>query len=131
MAFSSGSNIQLAQHLVGASKWEQATNGSCSRNWMNTAVSHQLYLTYRAVYACSESLYYYRSLILHCCILISQYMRRCQIGVQFESRARTKFLATLFQPMTSMSDYQSVPWSHSFQKMYNTHMCKMHLIVEK
>ena len=33
----SGSNIQ----------WEQPTNGSCSRNWMNTAVSHQLYLTYR------------------------------------------------------------------------------------
>ena len=36
------------------------------------------------------------------------YMRRCQIRVQFESGARTKFLATLFQPMTSMSDYQSV-----------------------
>ena len=59
------------------------------------------------------------------------YMRRCQIRVQFESGARTKFLATLFQPMTSMSDYQSVPWSHSFQNMYNTHMCKMHLIAEK
>ena len=57
--------------------------------------------------------------------------RRCQIRVQFESGARTKFLAALFQPMTSMSDYQSVPWSHSFQKMYNTHMCKRHLIVEK
>ena len=57
--------------------------------------------------------------------------RRCQIRVQFDSGARTKFLATLFQPMTSMSDYQSVPWSHSFQNMYNTHMCKMHLIVEK
>ena len=58
-------------------------------------------------------------------------MRRCQIRVQFESGARTKFLAALFQPMTSMSDYQSVPWSHSFQNMYNTHMFKMHLIVEK
>ena len=56
------------------------------------------------------------------------HMRRCQIRVQFESGARKKFLAPLFQPMTSMSDYQSVPWSHSFQKMYNTHMCKRHLI---
>ena len=63
--------------------------------------------------------------------LISWYMRRCQIRVQFKSGARTKFLAPLFQPMTSMSDYQSFPWSHSFQKMYNTHMCKRHLIVEK
>ena len=58
-------------------------------------------------------------------------MRRCQIKVQFECRAKTKFLAALFQPITSISDYQSVPWSHSFQKMYNTHMCKRHLIVEK
>ena len=57
--------------------------------------------------------------------------RRCQIRVQFESGARTKFLAALFQTITSISDYQSVPWSHSFQNMYNTHMCKMHLIVEK
>ena len=57
--------------------------------------------------------------------------RRCQIRVQFESGAKTKFLAALFQPITSISDYQSVPWSHSFQNMYNTHMCKMHLIVEK
>ena len=70
---------------------------------------------------------YFHQLNIHICM----YMRRCQIRVQFESGARTKFLAALFQPMTSMSDYQSVPWSHSFQKMYNTHMCKRHLIVEK
>ena len=57
--------------------------------------------------------------------------RRCQIKVQFECRAKTKFLAALFQPITPISVYQSVPWSHSFQKMYNTHMCKRHLIVEK
>ena len=30
-------------------------------------------------------------------------MRRCQIRVHFEYGARTKFLAALFQPMTSMS----------------------------
>ena len=29
-------------------QWEQPANGSSLRNWMNTAVSHQLYLTYRA-----------------------------------------------------------------------------------
>ena len=50
---------------------------------------------------------------------------RCQIKVQFECRAKTKFLAALFQPITSISDYQSVPWSHSFHKMYSTHMCKI------
>ena len=55
----------------------------------------------------------------------------CQIKVQFESGAKIKFLAALFYPMTSISDYQSVPWCHRFQNMYNTHMCKMHLKVEK
>ena len=30
-------------------QWEQPANGSSLRNWMNTAVSHQLYLTYRDV----------------------------------------------------------------------------------
>ena len=58
-------------------------------------------------------------------------MRRCQIKVQFECKAKTKFLAALFQPITSISDYQSVPWSPSFQNMYNTHMYKMYLKVEK
>ena len=58
-------------------------------------------------------------------------MRRCQIEVQFESGARTKFLVALFQPMTSISDHKSVPWFHSFQNMYNTHMCKMNTEVEK
>ena len=57
--------------------------------------------------------------------------RRCQIEVQFESGARTKFLVALFQPMTSISDHKSVPWFHSFQNMYNTHMCKMNTEVEK
>ena len=60
-----------------------------------------------------------------------QNMRRCQIKVQFESGAKKKFLAALFQPTTSISDYQSVPWSQSFQNIYNTHMCKMYLTVEK
>ena len=58
-------------------------------------------------------------------------MIRCQIRVQFECAARIKFLAVFSQPMTSISDYQSVPWCHRFQNMYNTHMCKMHLKVEK
>ena len=60
-----------------------------------------------------------------------KHMRRCEIKVQFESGAKKKFLAVVFQPMTTISDYQSVPWSHSFQNMYNTHMCKMQLTVEK
>ena len=58
-------------------------------------------------------------------------MRRCQMKVQFESGANIKFLVALFQSMTSISDYQSVPWSHSFLNMYDTHMCKMYLTVEK
>ena len=58
-------------------------------------------------------------------------MRRCQIKVQFESGVKTKFLAPIFQSMTSISDYQSIPRSHSFQNMYNTYMCKMHLKGEK
>ena len=33
-----------------------------------------------------------------------QVRRRCQIKVQFESGAKIKFLAALFQPMTSISD---------------------------
>ena len=53
---------------------------------------------------------------------IGLHKRRCQIKVQFESGAKTKFLAALFQPKKSISHYQSVPWSHSFQNMYNTHM---------
>ena len=57
--------------------------------------------------------------------------KRCQIKVQFESGAKKKILAALFQPTTSISDYQSVPWSHCFQNIYNTHMCKMYLTVEK
>ena len=60
-----------------------------------------------------------------------QDMRRCQIKVQFESGVKTKFLAPIFQSMTSISDYQSIPRSHSFQNMYNTYMCKMHLKGEK
>ena len=59
------------------------------------------------------------------------YMRRCQIKVQFESGVKTKFLAPIFQSMTSISDYQSIPRSHSFQNMYNTYLCKMHLKGEK
>ena len=55
------------------------------------------------------------------------FKRRCQIKVQFESGVKTKFLAPIFQSMTSISDYQSIPRSHSFQNMYNTYMCKMHL----
>ena len=35
--------------------------------------------------------------------------RRCQIKVQFESGAKTKFLESLFQPMTQILNYQSVP----------------------
>ena len=69
-----------------------------------------------------------------CMFALSLYtlnMRRCQIEVQFESGARTKFLVALFQPMTSISDHKSVPWFHSFQNMYNTHMCKMNTEVEK
>ena len=58
-------------------------------------------------------------------------MRRCQIKVQFESGAKKKFLTALFQPTTSLSDYQSVPWSHSFQNIYNTYMCKIYLTLEK
>ncbi len=57
--------------------------------------------------------------------------RRCQIKVQFECGVKTKFLAPIFQSMTSISDYQSIPRSHSFQNMYNTYMCKMHLKGEK
>ena len=57
--------------------------------------------------------------------------RRCQIKVQFESGGKTKFPAALFQPMTPISHFQSVPWSHSFQNMYNNHICKMYLDVEK
>ena len=57
--------------------------------------------------------------------------RRCQIKAQFESGVKTKFLAPIFQSMTSISDYQSIPRSHSFQNMYNTYMCKMHLKGEK
>ena len=63
--------------------------------------------------------------------LLSLHMRRCEIKVRFESGAKKKFLAVVFQPMTTISDYQSVPWSDSFQNIYNTHMCKMHLTVEK
>ena len=59
------------------------------------------------------------------------HMRRCQIKVQFECGVKTKFLATSFQSMTFISDYQSIPRSHSFQNMYNTYMCKMHLKGEK
>ena len=62
---------------------------------------------------------------------LSIYMRRCQIKVQFECGVKTKFLATSFQSMTFISDYQSIPRSHSFQNMYNTYMCKMHLKGEK
>ena len=58
-------------------------------------------------------------------------MIRCQIRVQFECAAKIKFLAVFSQHMTSISDYQSVPWCHRFQNIYNTHMCKMHLKVEK
>ena len=54
-----------------------------------------------------------------------------QITVQFEFRAKIKFLAALFHPLTSISDQQSVPWSNSFQNMYNTYMCKINLEVEK
>ena len=60
-----------------------------------------------------------------------QPMRRCQIEVQFESGAKIKFLESSFQSVISISNYQSVPWTHSFQKMYNTYMGKIHLKVEK
>ena len=63
--------------------------------------------------------------------LLGLNMIRCQIRVQFECAAKMKFLAVFSQPMTSISDYQSVPWCHRFQNMYNAHMCKMHLKVEK
>ena len=37
------------------------------------------------------------------------HMRRCQIKVQFKSGAKKKFLESLFQPMTQILNYQSVP----------------------
>ena len=55
----------------------------------------------------------------------------CRIKVQFERGLKIKFLEYLFQSITWMSNYQSVPWTHSFQNMYNTYMCKMHLKGEK
>ena len=61
----------------------------------------------------------------------SFHMRRCQIEVQFESGAKIKFLESSFQSVISISNYQSVPWTHSFQKMHNTYMGKIHLKVEK
>ena len=39
-------------------------------------------------------------------------MRRCQIKIQLESGAKIKFLAALFQPMTLISNYKSVPQTH-------------------
>jgi len=59
------------------------------------------------------------------------FRRRCQIEVQFESGAKIKFLESSFQSVISISNYQSVPWTHSFQKMHNTYMGKIHLKVEK
>ena len=62
---------------------------------------------------------------------ITSLTRRCQIKVQFESGAKKKFLESLFQPMTQILNYQSVPQTRSFQNMYNTYMWKMHLKGEK
>ena len=47
-------------------------------------------------------------------------MRRYQIRVKLECGAKIKFLAASFQPMTLMSNYQSAPWTRSFQNMYTT-----------
>ena len=80
---------------------------------------------------CSMPRFYNLNLFTWPLNLACLHKRRCQIKVQFESGAKTKFLLALFQPMTPISHHQSVPWSHSFQNMYNTHICKMYLDIEK
>ena len=51
--------------------------------------------------------------------------RQCQIRVRFESGVKTKFLAALNQLLTSFFQCHNLPWSHSFQKIYDMYIVKM------
>ena len=72
-----------------------------------------------------------RSFIMKEPSIVNEKVSDDQIKVLLEFRAKIKFQAALSHPMTSISDQQSVPWSNSFQNMYNTYMCKINLEVEK
>ena len=58
-------------------------------------------------------------------MMVLMVMRQCQIRVWFESGVKKKILAASNQPLTSFFRCHDLPWSQSFQKMYDMYIVKV------